>query len=73
MLPTLLMHCIVTDENTQKHKLCGFRSASELYRPSGSRLSAKLVPILAGRVVSATVITAVNLGFLDRRVAEEAR
>jgi hypothetical protein len=40
-----------------KNKLGGFQSASELYRPSGRRLSAKLMPTLADtgcRVVSAT-------------------
>jgi hypothetical protein len=46
-----------------------FWSASELYRPSDRRLSAKLVPTLADRgchVVSATKSTAVNFGFLDQ-------
>jgi hypothetical protein len=44
-------------------------SASELYRPSDSRLSAKLVPTFADRVrrvVSATDPHSRILGFLDR-------
>jgi hypothetical protein len=44
------------------------QSASELYQPSDRRLSAKLVPTLAGRgyrVVSATDPHSRNLGFLD--------
>jgi hypothetical protein len=44
-------------------------SASELYRSSDRRLSAKLVPTLAGRecrVVSATVPHGRILGFLDQ-------
>jgi hypothetical protein len=45
------------------------QSASELYRPSDRRLSAKLVPTLADkgcRVVSATDPHGRILGFLDR-------
>jgi hypothetical protein len=45
------------------------QSASELYRPSGSLLSAKLVPTFADgecRVVSATDPYCRILGFLDR-------
>jgi hypothetical protein len=44
-------------------------SASELYRPSDRRISAKLVPIFAYRgcrVVSATDPDSHILGFLDR-------
>jgi hypothetical protein len=44
-------------------------SASELYRPSDSRLSAKLVPTFANRgrfVISTTDPHDRNLGFLDR-------
>jgi hypothetical protein len=44
-------------EFMQKKKLRGLQSASELYRPSDRRMSAKLVPTLADRgcrVVSAT-------------------
>jgi hypothetical protein len=51
------------------NKLRGFSPQSELYRPSDRRLSAKLVATLADRgcrVVSATNLTAVNFGFLDR-------
>jgi hypothetical protein len=39
-------------------------SASELYRPSDRRLSAKLVQTLANR--GCRVVSAVNFGFLDR-------
>jgi hypothetical protein len=42
---------------TKKTKFRGLWSASELYRPSDRRMSAKLVPTFAGRgcrVVSAT-------------------
>jgi hypothetical protein len=44
-------------EHEKKTKLRGLKSASELYRPSGRRLSAKLVQTFADRgyrVVSAT-------------------
>jgi hypothetical protein len=45
-----------------------FQSASELYRPSDSSLSAKLVPTLADRGCRSAqrIPTAVNFGFLDR-------
>jgi hypothetical protein len=46
------------------------QSASELYRPSGSRLFANLVPTFADRRVSRSErggsLTAVISGFLDR-------
>jgi hypothetical protein len=51
----LLQLCIYPHK--LKAKLRGFKSASELYRPSDRRLSAKLVPTVADRrchVVSAT-------------------
>jgi hypothetical protein len=51
----------------KKTKLRGLQSASELYRPSDRRLSAKLVPTFAGRgclVVSTTDPPAVNSVFL---------
>jgi hypothetical protein len=38
--------------------------ASELYRPSGRRFSAKIVPTFAGRGSAQQIPTAVNLGFL---------
>jgi hypothetical protein len=52
-------------------------SASELYRPSDRRLSTKLVPIflrVEGIAWSAQRIpTAVNLGFLYRKLAQYSR
>jgi hypothetical protein len=50
------------------HSLCRFESASELYRSSDRRRSAKLVPTLADRgchVVSATRPSDRNSDFLD--------
>jgi hypothetical protein len=46
------------------------KSASELYRPSGCRLSAKFMPTFAdrGRVVSVTDPHGRILGFLDRSI-----
>jgi hypothetical protein len=54
---------------TKKTKLRGLESASELYRASDRRLSAKLLPTFADRgyrVVSVTDPYGRSLGFLDR-------
>jgi hypothetical protein len=53
----------------KKNTLHGFYSVSELYRSSGSRLSAKLAPTFADIKSSQSaqqVPTSVNLGFVDR-------
>jgi hypothetical protein len=61
--------CTCRYAHSTKPTNSGAWSASELYRPSHRRLSAKLVPTLADRgrrVVSATNPQPVNFGFLDR-------
>jgi hypothetical protein len=63
-------HSQYTTNNTVIQKQTQWpESASELYRPSDHRLSAKLVPTFADRwchVVSVTDLYCRNLGFLDR-------
>jgi hypothetical protein len=57
------------DDTTHKKKTPWSESASELYRPSDSRLSAKWLPTCADRgchVVSVTHPSGRILGFLDR-------
>jgi CBS-domain-containing membrane protein len=60
----------VSDNDKQTNKQTPWsKSASELYRPSDRRLSAKLVPTFADRgchVVSVTDSYGHILGFLDR-------
>jgi hypothetical protein len=67
--------CCVCEVGTKNWtKLRDLYSASELYRPSDRRLSAKLVPPFADRgcrVVSATDPLAVNSVFLTREVGTE--
>jgi hypothetical protein len=66
-LDNLLTYGIKTKTKTKTPWL---ESASELYRPSDLRLSAKLVPTFAdrggGHVVSVTDLYDRVLGFLDR-------
>jgi hypothetical protein len=54
-----------SEKKLTKTKLRGFYSASELYRPSDRRLSAKLIPTFCAWSAQ-RIPTAVNLGFLDR-------
>jgi hypothetical protein len=64
-----LTHCHFNHKAKRKTKLRGLQSASELYRPSDRRLSAKLLPTFADRgcrVVSATEPPGRSFGFLDR-------
>jgi hypothetical protein len=61
-------HCLSSAVLKQLSKLRDFESASELYRSSDRRRSAKLVPSLADRechVVSATSPSDRNFDFLD--------
>jgi CBS-domain-containing membrane protein len=64
-------------ENDQLKNLTPWpESASELYRPSDSRLLAKLVPTFADRrchVVSVTDPYGRILGFLDRRMISRSK
>jgi hypothetical protein len=56
-------------ETFKKINSVALRPSSELYRPSDRRMSAKLVPTFADRVVAWSaqrIPTAVNIGFLDR-------
>jgi hypothetical protein len=60
----------VSLQRTNRTNSGAFKFASELYRPSNLRFSAKLVPTLADREGVAWSAqrfpTAVNFGFLDR-------
>jgi hypothetical protein len=60
--------------NKQKEQTLWFESASELYRPSDRRLSAKLLPTFGDRgchVVSVTDPYGRILGFQDRNIQHE--